>query len=107
MACEREMAEIIGPKLQLEPVFCLPALWRHHDTGIIDQEVEARLLISQPLSKCCNGLQTGEIKLLEAHMGMWDLGSDRCDRCSPFFLATACDDDVATSTCQGQRILEA
>jgi len=47
-ACEGKVTEMIGPKLQLEPVRRNAPRRRHHPS-VVDQQIEPLMLPSEPL----------------------------------------------------------
>jgi len=50
-ANQREMAEIVSPELQFEPVPGNLPGWRGHHAGVVDQQIDRTILRDQPVAK--------------------------------------------------------
>jgi hypothetical protein len=101
-----EVAEIVGAELQLEAIRGgLPPRRGHHG-GVVDQQIETPSLPLQPCGEVGDGLEAGEIDLLEPDIRGGDFGSDSRDSLRAFPRIAAREDDLTACSCKFEGILE-
>ena len=63
-ARKEEVAKVVRPDLHLEPVLSLGE-WAHHDSGVVDEDVDALLLLVDILGALTDGLQARQVAPVE------------------------------------------
>ena len=83
---EREVAKKVGAELKLESIGGQPPSGGSHHTGVIEQDIDARLLIAQARPEIRDGLQTTQIEELESDGCLWHMLTDVRDGLAAFRL---------------------
>src|ERR687891_2109081 len=103
---EREVAEVVGPELELEAVGG-PAAWRRHDAGVVDQQVEAVVRRVEALGEGANRIELAEVELLELELGPGRRAPDGVARALALRHAAAREHDARTGPSELPRRDEA
>jgi len=73
-----EVPQVVGPELGLEPVLRQLPRRRHH-AGVVDQQIQAVVLGSEPGGELADRRQIGEVEQLQRDLALGDLGTDALD----------------------------
>ena len=107
MSGQRKMTEIVGPELKFDAVHGLSARWGRHDGGVVDENIQARLSASDPLSKLENGFEIGKIDPLEIHARRRHEVANLVDSFRSALGVTARNRNVGSLARQFERVLKA
>ena len=67
--CEKEMTQVVGAKLHVEAVLCLP-LGTGHDASIVDEDVDLGLLLSDSCCAFPHRLEGAQVKLIDVNLAV-------------------------------------
>jgi len=95
------MSQVIGAELQFESVHSLLSLRRHHDTSIIDEQVQAVVAGNKSRRKILDGFLIGQIKQHELNLGACHVGSDGVDSLLASFGTPAGNDHMRSFCGEG------
>jgi hypothetical protein len=83
---EREVPEVVGRELGLEPLRCQPA-GRVHHPGVADEHVDRDSVAEDRRGEVPYRVEVGEVECPELHGGAWLRGLDPGDGIDTFRLA--------------------
>lgn len=107
MRSQREMAEIVRSELQLEPIGGFPAPRRRHHGSVVDEQVEAPPIGTQPGTEILHRLKIGQIEHLEAYGRIRDALTNLHNGCLALGGVATRDDHIPAGARQSQSILVA
>ena len=67
--CEEEMTQVVGAKLHVEAILCLP-LGTGHDASIVDEDVNLGLLLGNRCGTFPHGLKGAQVKLVDVNLAV-------------------------------------
>ena len=77
---EREVTEVVGRELQLEPVVGQPARRRVHDAGVVDLDVDRTALCEELIRERCDRVERRQVQRAHVDAGIRRALADAC-RC--------------------------
>src|SRR5450755_881500 len=105
LRAQGEVAQIIGAELQLEAVGRDLAFWRHHDAGIVDQDIEAGVFAPEPAGKVSDALQRREVKVFITNVCSGVSRTNVLQRPRTFIRVASCQYHLGACSCQCKRAL--